>query len=158
MALAVAGLIVGPGVVLAHHQGQMQGQGTESQQGYGRMHHSQATIKEVQQKLKDEGQDPGAIDGKMGPKTHDALKQFQQSKNLPATGRLDHQTMSALNVSGGGTSGMSGTRGSQSGTESEKGTGAERQPGSGSEGTHGVPGESGGGTQGYRGGAGNQPQ
>ena len=36
------------------------------------------------------------VDGKMGPKTRDALKTFQSAHNLKATGRTDPATMKAL--------------------------------------------------------------
>src|SRR5690349_10295747 len=37
-------------------------------------------VKQVQQALKDKGQDPGPVDGKMGPKTQAALTSFQQAQ------------------------------------------------------------------------------
>ena len=36
------------------------------------------------------------VDGKMGPKTVDALKAYQQQHNLKPTGRVDAATMKAL--------------------------------------------------------------
>jgi peptidoglycan hydrolase-like protein with peptidoglycan-binding domain len=36
------------------------------------------------------------VDGKMGPKTHAALMDFQKAKGLKATGRMDKETMAAL--------------------------------------------------------------
>jgi hypothetical protein len=56
-------------------------------------------IKQVQEALKKEGHDPGPIDGVIGQKTQQALRDFQKSKNLKATGRLDDQTANALGVS-----------------------------------------------------------
>jgi peptidoglycan hydrolase-like protein with peptidoglycan-binding domain len=64
-------------------------------------------IKKVQQALKDKGQDPGDIDGVMGPKTKEALKAFQQQQGLKATGSLDDQTKKALGMEGGASSGRS---------------------------------------------------
>jgi peptidoglycan hydrolase-like protein with peptidoglycan-binding domain len=55
-------------------------------------------IKKVQEALKDKGQDPGAIDGIMGKKTHAALKAFEEANSLKATGRLDNQTAEKLGV------------------------------------------------------------
>jgi len=153
MALAVAGLLVGPGAALAHDRGQQQGQGSASE-GYGRgqqgPHHG--NVRDIQERLKDMGYDPGPIDGAMGPRTHAALKQFQQAQNLPVTGRPDPQTLSALKVSDTGTSGTAGTRGAPA-----ERPGSETEPGTGSQPRQGTPAE-GGGTQGYRGGAGNEPQ
>ena len=55
-------------------------------------------VKAVQQALKDKGHDPGAVDGKMGPKTQAALRDFQSKEGLKASGRLDADTMSKLGV------------------------------------------------------------
>ena len=55
------------------------------------------------------GHDAGAADGKMGPKTQAALKEFQQSKGLQASGQLDQKTVAALGVSSGGASSSAGT-------------------------------------------------
>jgi His-Xaa-Ser repeat protein HxsA len=65
------------------------------------------TIRQVQAKLKEQGQDPGPADGIMGPKTQAALKEFQSAKGLKATGQLDPQTLSALGVSGSAAAGGS---------------------------------------------------
>jgi peptidoglycan hydrolase-like protein with peptidoglycan-binding domain len=43
-------------------------------------------IKQVQQKLKDQGHDAGPVDGIMGPKTQAALKEFQSAKGLKDSG------------------------------------------------------------------------
>jgi peptidoglycan hydrolase-like protein with peptidoglycan-binding domain len=55
-------------------------------------------VKAAQQALKDQGLDPGPIDGKMGPKTKAALRDYQQKQGLKATGRLDTETASKLGV------------------------------------------------------------
>ena len=55
-------------------------------------------VKAVQQALKDKGHDPGEVDGKMGPKTQQALRDYQQKEGLKATGRLDTETASKLGV------------------------------------------------------------
>jgi peptidoglycan hydrolase-like protein with peptidoglycan-binding domain len=55
-------------------------------------------VKAVQQALKDQGHDPGEVDGKMGPKTQAALRDYQQKQGLKATGRLDSETMAKLGV------------------------------------------------------------
>ena len=128
IALAVAGLVAAP-LAMAHDRGDEGMQDQQGQtEGYGRghrgMHHD---VRGVQQKLKDAGYDPGNIDGKMGPQTKAALKQFQQAQNLPATGRLDSQTMAALHTGGSATSGTHGT-----GASPESGTGA--QPNTGTQG------------------------
>jgi peptidoglycan hydrolase-like protein with peptidoglycan-binding domain len=55
-------------------------------------------VKAVQQALKDQGHDPGDIDGVMGPKTQSALRDYQQKQGLKATGRLDAETQAKLGV------------------------------------------------------------
>jgi peptidoglycan hydrolase-like protein with peptidoglycan-binding domain len=64
-------------------------------------------IKQVQQKLKDQGHEVGPIDGIMGSKTQAGLKEFQSAKGLKATGQLDRETMAALGVSGSAAAGGS---------------------------------------------------
>jgi len=51
----------------------------------------------------------------MGPKTQAALKEFQQSKGIQASGELNKETLAALGVSGEVTSGSAATGGSSSG-------------------------------------------
>lgn len=58
-------------------------------------------IKEVQQALKEQGYDPGPVDGVLGPKTEEALKSFQQANELEATGKLDAQTAQKLGIKKG---------------------------------------------------------
>jgi peptidoglycan hydrolase-like protein with peptidoglycan-binding domain len=55
-------------------------------------------VKAVQQALKDKGLDPGEVDGKMGPKTQQAIRDYQQKEGLKATGRIDTETASKLGV------------------------------------------------------------
>ena len=54
--------------------------------------------KAVQQALKDKGNDPGEVDGKMGPKTQAALKAFQKAQGMTASGRVDARTAQALGL------------------------------------------------------------
>jgi peptidoglycan hydrolase-like protein with peptidoglycan-binding domain len=58
-------------------------------------------VKAIQQALKDAGHDPGEVDGKMGPKTQAALRDYQQKEGLKATGRLDSETAAKLGVQAG---------------------------------------------------------
>jgi len=76
-------------------------------------------IKKVQQALKEKGQDPGVIDGVMGPKTKDALKAFQEQQGLKASGTLDQQTKKALGIEQGASAGRSSS--ARSGKSSGKG-------------------------------------
>src|SRR3989442_1559790 len=52
----------------------------------------------MQQALKDKGHDPGAIDGRMGPKTRTALKDYQKAEGMKMTGRPDAGTMTKLGI------------------------------------------------------------
>lgn len=137
----------GPKKITGQSQSSSQSSGAQSDQqssgkgsGKGSGTHNggakTSDIKQIQQKLKDQGFDPGPIDGKMGPKTHDALKQFQQKQGIQPTGRPDQQTMAALGV--GSSSG-----GSQGGAMQG---GSSSTPGGSMQG--GSSGGSGGGTQG----------
>jgi len=55
-------------------------------------------VKKLQEALKAKGQDPGPVDGIMGPKTRAALKAFQKTSGLKETGELDDQTAEKLGV------------------------------------------------------------
>src|SRR6185503_3365693 len=68
---------------------------------------SKDKVKAVQAALKNKGMDPGPEDGVLGPKTQQALREFQKSNNLSATGRLDDKTVSALGVDAGAGMGSS---------------------------------------------------
>jgi murein L,D-transpeptidase YcbB/YkuD len=52
--------------------------------------------REIQQALKNSGFYQGSVDGKIGPKTRDAVKQFQQANGLKADGIVGRQTWSKL--------------------------------------------------------------
>ena len=58
-----------------------------------------AIVRSVQQSLNQKGYDAGAVDGRWGPNTETALRQFQEANRLAPTGNLDQQTLSALGVS-----------------------------------------------------------
>lgn len=53
-------------------------------------------VKQVQQALQRAGYDPGSIDGKWGPKTEQAVKEFQSAKGLTADGKVGPKTWAAL--------------------------------------------------------------
>jgi peptidoglycan hydrolase-like protein with peptidoglycan-binding domain len=52
--------------------------------------------KDIQRALKNAGFDPGTIDGKLGPKTKQAILDFQKAKNLKADGKVGPKTWSEL--------------------------------------------------------------
>jgi peptidoglycan hydrolase-like protein with peptidoglycan-binding domain len=57
-----------------------------------------ATVIEAQRLLTKLGLDPGATDGRMGPRTRKALLEFQQSYRLPATGELTPDVLAELRM------------------------------------------------------------
>ena len=66
----------------------------QSGQAPGKLRREQ--IRQAQQSLNDKGFDVGAVDGVMGARTRTSVRLFQQSENLPATGRLDSETAGRL--------------------------------------------------------------
>ena len=57
-----------------------------------------AAIASAQRALRAEGYDPGPADGKLHPKTAEAVMQAQEQRELEPTGRLDRRTAAALGV------------------------------------------------------------
>ncbi len=55
-------------------------------------------IKKVQETLHDKGFYNGPIDGIMGGQTRAAIRQYQNSEDMPATGHLDGKTADKLGV------------------------------------------------------------
>lgn len=55
-------------------------------------------VRRAQERLQAAGFDPGSPDGTLGPKTREALRRYQHTQNLPATGELDAPTVEALGV------------------------------------------------------------
>ena len=53
-------------------------------------------IKQAQESLKTEGFPPGAIDGRLGPRTRQAIRAYQARAGLPQTGVLDAATFQRL--------------------------------------------------------------
>ena len=53
-------------------------------------------VKAAQKALKERGYEVDDADGKLGPKTHAAVRAFQKAEGLPVTGRLDKETMTRL--------------------------------------------------------------
>ena len=60
--------------------------------------HDHGDIKKVQETLRDKGYYTGPVDGVMGHQTRAAIRQYQQSENLPVTGHLDGDTAGKLGV------------------------------------------------------------
>ena len=59
---------------------------------------SKGKIRQVQQALDKDGFSTGRTDGRWGPKTENAVKEFQQSKQIQANGQLDQQTVADLGL------------------------------------------------------------
>lgn len=57
---------------------------------------SRPNTKQIQIALKNAGYNPGAIDGKMGRRTRDAIKAFQRDRNLSVDGRVGKATWKLL--------------------------------------------------------------
>lgn len=55
-------------------------------------------VKQIQQALDKSGFHAGRADGIDGPKTRTALKDFQKSKGIQSTGKINQQTLSDLGV------------------------------------------------------------
>lgn len=72
--------------------------GMDKKPEMGKMMTGRKGNRAVQEALKAKGNDPGPIDGRMGPKTLAALKAFQEANGLKATGQLDNQTAEKLGI------------------------------------------------------------
>lgn len=57
---------------------------------------SRPSVKQIQAALSNAGYYPGAIDGRMGGITRQAIKAFQKANNLPADGKVGKQTWALL--------------------------------------------------------------
>jgi peptidoglycan hydrolase-like protein with peptidoglycan-binding domain len=55
-------------------------------------------IRQVQERLKAEGIDPGPADGVLHPQTEAALRQYQQKQGLPVSGAADEATLKQLQI------------------------------------------------------------
>lgn len=57
-------------------------------------------VQDVQSELQRLGYDVGRVDGVWGKRTQQALMEFQRDRNLVASGRIDGQTLAALEAGG----------------------------------------------------------
>jgi hypothetical protein len=64
-------------------------------------------VRQAQEALKDQGHDPGPIDGVLGSQTRQALRAFQSKNGLKQTGVLDAETKQKLNMESSSPSPMS---------------------------------------------------
>lgn len=73
-----------------------------SSTSHAAMHATSATkVKEAQQALQQAGLYKGKVDGKFGPQTKAAVKEFQKENGLKQTAHLDSATMKKLSEAGG---------------------------------------------------------
>jgi hypothetical protein len=117
-------------------QGASQGAGMQSEQQAQNPAQNPEVVKQAQEKLSAAGHDAGQPDGKVGPKTQAAVKEFQEKEGLQASGELDSQTLAALEIgtpegtttsssAGSSAPSSSGAQSSDSASQSTPG-GAER--------------------------------
>lgn len=100
-------------------------------------HTGEETIRQVQEKLNEQGYQAGAADGIWGPKTKAAIEKFQQAKGITGDGDINPQTLAALGVdseaetmTGGAGEGAQESGGAETGAvEQQSGDGQGRQPG-----------------------------
>lgn len=59
-------------------------------------------VRNAQRELSQRGFNSGPADGIWGPRTAEAAREFQRANNIEMTGRLDAQTLAALNVNAPG--------------------------------------------------------
>jgi peptidoglycan hydrolase-like protein with peptidoglycan-binding domain len=90
--VALAGI-----TAIAFGQPALAGEGMHQKQSGAQ---GEQTIRQAQEQLSSKGHAVQA-DGKLGPKTQAAVKEFQQSEGIQASGRLDQETLAALGVSEG---------------------------------------------------------
>ncbi len=58
------------------------------------------TVRKAQEALNNQGYNAGAVDGRWGPNTENAVRRFQAKSGLTESGTLDSSTLNALGVSG----------------------------------------------------------
>ena len=78
-------------------QSQM-GSASQSTRGTAQGGMNSDQVRRAQEALRAQGHDPGPIDGVMGARTQQALRDFQTSQQLNSTGQLDRETMEKLGI------------------------------------------------------------
>ena len=98
---------------------------------------STSEVKQVQQRLREEGLYRGRIDGKLGPRTKTALRSFQKKNGLPASASLDQRTMEALQGGGAGQGAGQGAGMTQEGSSQTNPSATQMMPQGGQQGQAG---------------------
>jgi peptidoglycan hydrolase-like protein with peptidoglycan-binding domain len=93
----------------------------------------QSQIRQIQQALNKHGFDAGNVDGVWGPETSDAVRNFQEKRNLSTDEALNRETLSALGVDFASNMGGDGAGTTGSATRDTTGSGIGTT-GSGAEG------------------------
>lgn len=89
---------------MGEQRSDVQGGQSSWQGGQSGAQHSQSsqldqnTARQVQQQLQSQGYNVGQIDGVWGPRSRQALIDFQRDQNIRTSGRPDQQTMAALGL------------------------------------------------------------
>ena len=81
-----------------NRQSQQNQQSAENSQPIQPNSLSRGEIRQVQKVLDKDGFNAGTADGRWGPRTEGAVKQFQESKKIQANGQLDQQTVADLGL------------------------------------------------------------
>jgi peptidoglycan hydrolase-like protein with peptidoglycan-binding domain len=81
---------------------------------------SDPRTRELQQALNDRGYQAGPVDGIFGPQTRSAVREWQRSNNMEASGTPSSQMLSDLNI--GSRSGMAGRSGDTTDGDRRTGT------------------------------------
>lgn len=68
------------------------------QQQAGALKLDSKKVNEMQKALNEKGYAVGRVDGVVGPKTSNAIREFQSKEGLSATGQPDQQTLKALGI------------------------------------------------------------
>lgn len=97
-ALALAGVLVATSAFAQATTGSPPKDQPSSQAEKARGAGGKEQVKAAQQALKDKGLYDAEVDGIMGPRTREAVREFQKTENLKATGRLDAETLARLGV------------------------------------------------------------
>lgn len=95
--LFAAGQVLGVGESSEKRSGAAYGEETSGQQITAR-ELSAEQVRQLQEALKESGIDPGPVDGIAGPKTQQAIRDFQQEQGLASTGELDQEVLEALDL------------------------------------------------------------
>jgi peptidoglycan hydrolase-like protein with peptidoglycan-binding domain len=72
--------------------------GLQASQNDAPIHVGPAAVRKIQEQLSQKGFEVGTADGVWGSSTSSAVKEFQKSQGLASTGKLDLETIQAMNI------------------------------------------------------------